>query len=172
MPLGPVLRVTATARICIVGRAPGTKVHKSGVPWNDRSGDRLREWLALDRDRFYDVKRIAIMPMGFCYPGRDVRGGDLPPHPECAPAWHDHLLKLMPRVELMLLVGSYAQSQHLGSSARKNMTETVAAWPDYQPRFFPLPHPSWRNTAWLKKNPWFTADLSPQLRARVHALTS
>jgi uracil-DNA glycosylase len=172
LPLGPnpVLRVSRTARLVIVGQAPGTKVHHSGIPWNDRSGDRLREWLALDRDTFYDAARIAIVPMGFCYPGRDAHGGDLPPRPECAPRWHGPLFKLMPKIELMLLVGSYAQKFYLAERRQKTMTETVAAWADYLPRFLPLPHPSWRNTAWLKANPWFAQGLLPKLQKRVHAL--
>ncbi|TAL04917.1 MAG: uracil-DNA glycosylase family protein [Rhodospirillaceae bacterium] len=172
LPLGPrpVLRASATARLCIIGQAPGTKVHETGIPWNDRSGERLRDWLALDRECFYDVSRIAIVPMGFCYPGRDAHGGDLPPRPECAPTWHARLLALMPKIELMLLVGGYAQTHYIGARRGGTMTETVAAWKDYAPKFFPLPHPSWRNTAWLKRNPWFAADLLPELRAKVHAL--
>jgi uracil-DNA glycosylase len=172
LPLGPnpVVSVSTTARVCIIGQAPGTKVHHSGIPWNDRSGDRLREWLGLDRDAFYDVARIAIMPMGFCYPGTDAKGGDLPPRPECAPAWHARTLALMPKVELTLLVGSYAQRRYLAAHMQATMTDTVAAWREYLPRFLPLPHPSWRNTAWLKANPWFAAELLPKLRRRIHAL--
>jgi uracil-DNA glycosylase len=172
LPLGPrpVLRASATARLLIVGQAPGTKVHASGIPWNDRSGDRLREWLGVDRDTFYDRRRIAIMPMGFCYPGRDRGGGDAPPRPECAPTWHDRLLARMPKVELTLLVGSYAQARYLGPRRAATLTATVAAWADHGPRFMPLPHPSWRNTAWLKANPWFVRDLLPVLRAKVAAL--
>ena len=169
LPLGPrpVLRASATAKLLIVGQAPGTKVHVSGIPWNDASGDRLRRWLDLDRDTFYDESRIAIMPMGLCYPGVDKNGGDSPPRPECAPLWHPPLLALMPQVELVLLVGSHAQAWYLGKQRRKSMTETVAAWRDYLPRFIPTPHPSWRNTAWLKRNPWFEAELVPELRRRV-----
>jgi uracil-DNA glycosylase len=172
LPLGPrpVLSVSGTARVLIIGQAPGTKVHETGIPWNDRSGDRLREWLALDRDAFYDVRRIAIMPMGFCYPGRDKNGGDAPPRPECAPRWHDRVMRLMPKLELVLLVGSYAQAHYLAKARKGTMTETVAAWRDYAPRYIPLPHPSWRNTVWLKKNPWFADDLLPVLRKRVHKL--
>ena len=174
LPLGPrpVVRVSATARLLIIGQAPGTKVHESGIPWNDRSGDRLRDWLALDRETFYDRRRIAIMPMGFCYPGRDKNGGDAPPRRECAPAWHDRLLPLMPAIELVLLVGSYAQARYLGAARAATMTATVADWAKHAPRFVPLPHPSWRNTGWLKANPWFAADLLPVLRARVAALTA
>lgn len=169
LPLGPrpVLRASATAKLLIVGQAPGTKVHVSGIPWNDASGDRLRRWLDLDRDTFYDESRIAIMPMGLCYPGVDINGGDSPPRPECAPLWHPPLLALMPQVELMLLVGSHAQAWYLGKHRRRSMTDTVTAWRDYLPRFIPTPHPSWRNTAWLKRNPWFEAELVPVLRARV-----
>jgi uracil-DNA glycosylase len=169
LPLGPrpTLRASATAKLLIVGQAPGTKVHETGIPWNDASGDRLRRWLDLDRDTFYDESRIAIMPMGLCYPGIDKNGGDSPPRPECAPLWHPPLLALMPQVELVLLVGSHAQAWYLGKQRRRSMTDTVAAWRDYLPRFIPTPHPSWRNTAWLKRNPWFEAELVPELRARV-----
>lgn len=172
LPLGPrpVLRASPTARLLIVGQAPGTRVHETGIPWNDRSGDRLRHWLDLDGGRFYDDSRVAIVPSGLCYPGRDPKGGDLPPRPECAPLWHPVILPLLTRVELVLAVGSYAQAVLLGDGRRATMTATVAAWRDYAPRLIPLPHPSWRTTAWERKNPWFTADLLPQLRQRVHAL--
>jgi uracil-DNA glycosylase len=172
LPLGPrpVLRVQPSARLLIIGQAPGTKVHASGIPWNDRSGDRLRDWLAMDRDTFYDERRVAIMPMGFCYPGVDANGGDRPPRPECAPLWHAKVLARLPRIELTLLVGSYAQAYYLEKRRRVAMTETVQAWRDYAPDYLPLPHPSWRNTGWLKRNPWFAAELQPALRARVHAL--
>jgi uracil-DNA glycosylase len=166
----PVLRAGATARILIVGQAPGTRVHETGVPWNDPSGDRLRTWLALDSETFYDESRIAIAPMGFCYPGRDPRGGDLPPRPECAPLWHPRLLAALPNLELILLVGSYAQAHYLGKARRRTMAETVRAFRDYLPPYLPLPHPSWRNTAWLNRNPWFESELLPALRRRVHAL--
>lgn len=169
LPLGPrpTLRASATAKLLIVGQAPGTRVHETGIPWNDASGDRLRRWLDLDRDTFYDEGRIAIMPMGLCYPGIDKNGGDKPPRPECAPLWHPPLLALMPQVELVLLVGSHAQAWYLGKQRRRSMTDTVAAWREYLPRFIPTPHPSWRNTAWLKRNPWFEAELVPELRQRV-----
>ena len=172
LPLGPrpVLRAKASARLLIVGHAPGTRVHETGIPWNDASGDRLRDWLALDREAFYDEARIAIVPMGFCYPGRDARGGDNPPRPECAPLWHPPLTANLPNVGLTLLVGRYAQGHYLGARRRGNLTETVRAWADYAPRFVPLPHPSWRNTARLRRNPWFEKDLLPALRARVHGL--
>ncbi len=169
LPLGPrpVLRASATAKLLIVGQAPGTKVHETGIPWNDASGDRLRRWLDLGRDVFYDESWIAIMPMGLCYPGIDKNGGDSPPRSECAPLWHPPLLALMPQVELVLLVGSHSQAWYLGKRRRKTMTDTVAAWREYLPRFIPTPHPSWRNTAWLKRNPWFEAELVPELRERV-----
>jgi len=172
LPLGPrpVLRAEATARLLIVGQAPGTKVHETGIPWNDPSGERLRDWLAVDRETFYDAARIAIVPMGFCYPGRDSRGGDRPPRRECAPLWHPPLRAALPEVALTLLVGQYAQAFYLGARRRGSLTETVCAWRDVLPEFLPLPHPSWRNTAWLKRNPWFAAELLPELRARVHAL--
>jgi uracil-DNA glycosylase len=172
LPLGPrpVFRVSPTARLLIVGQAPGTRVHETGIPWNDPSGDRLRDWFALDRETFYDEARIAIVPAGFCYPGRDPRGGDLPPRPECAPAWHARLFAHMLAVGLTLLVGQYAQALYLGKTRKATLTETVAAWRDHPPDCLPLPHPSWRNTAWLKKNPWFEAELLPDLRQRVEEL--
>lgn len=172
LPLGPrpVLRAAESSRLLIVGQAPGTKVHETGIPWNDPSGDRLRRWLDLDRETFYDARRIAIAPMGFCYPGRDPRGGDLPPRPECAPLWHPRLLRALPELELILLVGSYAQAYYLGRDRKRTMTETVRAFRDHLPLYLPLPHPSWRNTAWLNKNPWFESELLPELRRRVHAL--
>lgn len=172
LPLGPrpVFRVSATARLLIIGQAPGTRVHETGIPWNDRSGDRLREWLALDPDAFYDESRIAIVPAGFCYPGRDPRGGDLPPRPECAPTWHARLFARMPGTALTLLVGQYAQALYLAETRKATLTATVAAWRDYPPDTVPLPHPSWRNTAWLKKHSWFEAELLPDLRARVAAI--
>lgn len=169
LPLGPrpVVRMAPSARLMIIGQAPGTKVHNSGLPWNDASGDRLRDWLQLDRQTFYDPSRVAIMPMGFCYPGVDARGGDRPPRPECAPLWHDRLWAHLPRIELTLLIGQYAQNRYLGRGRRAGMTETVRAWRDFQPAILPLPHPSWRNTAWLRRNPWFDAEVLPVLRARV-----
>lgn len=172
LPLGPrpVLRAGATARLMIVGQAPGTRVHETGIPWNDPSGERLRDWLQVDRDIFYDESRIAIVPMGFCYPGVDRNGGDKPPRPECAPQWHPRIAPYLPQVELTLLVGSYAQKYYLGKEREKSMTETVRRWRHYQPRFLPLPHPSWRNTAWLRKNPWFADEVLPVLRERVHAM--
>lgn len=170
LPLGanPVLRASASARLLIVGQAPGTRVHATGIPWNDPSGDRLRDWLALDSQTFYDASRIAIVPMGFCYPGKG-RSGDLPPRPECAPLWHEQLLSLMPAVELVLLVGSYAQAHYLGNS-RETLTEQVRRWREFGPRFIPTPHPSPRNTLWLRRNPWFEQEVVPELRRRVAGL--
>ena len=166
----PVLRVSATARLLIVGQAPGTKVHESGIPWNDASGDRLRQWLGLDRDSFYDERRIAIVPMGLCFPGTDPKGGDKPPRPECAPLWHPPLRALLPEVALTILVGGYAQTHYLGARRKQSMTATVAAWREYLPEFLPTPHPSWRNTQWLKQNPWFETEVLPELRRRVGEL--
>jgi len=167
LPLGanPVLRASASAKLLIVGQAPGTKVHATGIPWNDPSGDRLRGWLQMERDTFYDENHIAIVPMGFCYPGRG-KSGDLPPRPECAPLWHQRILTAMPEVELVLLVGSYAQRHYLGAS-RETLTDRVRRWTDFGPRYFPLPHPSPRNTLWLRRNPWFEAEVVPALRRRV-----
>ena len=172
LPLGPnpIVRARAGARVLIIGQAPGTKVHESGIPWNDRSGDRLRDWLDLDRDAFYDEGRIAIMPMGFCYPGRDDRGGDKPPRPECAPLWHPPLLEALPQISLTLLIGQYAQRRYLPDPQYKTLSETVAAWREYLPSHLPLPHPSWRNTAWLKRHPWFQRELILELRRRIAAL--
>ena len=172
LPLGPrpVVRGSTTARLLIVSQAPGTKVHETGLSFNDRSGDRLRQWLGLDRDTFYDERRVAIMGMGFCYPGRDAKGGDRPPRPECAPLWHTRILAELVSVELTLLVGSYAIDYYLGAEAKRSMTATVKAWRDYAPRFLPLPHPSWRTTLFEKRNPWFEKKLLPALRRRVKAL--
>ncbi len=160
------LRAHADARVLIVGQAPGTRVHASGVPWNDPSGDRLRTWMGVNREAFYDEHLFAIIPMGFCYPGKG-RSGDLPPRPECAPLWHHRLLGQLPKLRLTLLVGQYAQRYYLGSDAKKTLTETVLAWRDYQPRFLPLPHPSPRNTLWLRRNPWFEAEVVPALRDKL-----
>jgi uracil-DNA glycosylase len=172
LPLGPrpVVRGSATARLLILSQAPGTKVHETGLSFNDRSGDRLRQWLGLDRDIFYDERRVAIMGMGFCYPGRDAKGGDRPPRPECAPLWHARILAELTRVELTLLVGSYAIDYYLASDAKRSMTATVEAWRDYGPRFLPLPHPSWRTTLFEKRNPWFEKKLLPEVRRRVREL--
>jgi len=168
LPLGPrpVIRASATARLLIVGQAPGRRVHETGVPWNDPSGDRLREWLQLDREHFYDEQRIAIIPAGLCYPGSG-RGGDLPPRPECAPRWHPRVVPLLTELRIVLLVGSYAQAYYLGAGRHKTLTETVRAWRKYLPHYLPLPHPSPRNQLWLKRNPWFAEDVLPFLREVV-----
>ncbi|MBN8757393.1 MULTISPECIES: uracil-DNA glycosylase family protein [Variovorax] len=168
LPLGPrpVVQASAGARLLLVGQAPSLTVHKTGVPWDDRSGEQLRRWLGVDRAVFYDPARIALMPMGYCYPGRG-KSGDLPPRRECAALWHDKLLAQMPRIELTLLIGQYAQRHFLGKAARANVTETVEAFADYAPRFIPLPHPSPRNTGWFKHHPWFESDVLPVLRERV-----
>lgn len=170
LPLGPrpVLRAGTGARILIVGQAPGTKVHATGIPWDDPSGVRLRQWLAMEPEQFYDESSIAIIPMGFCYPGRG-KSGDLPPPPDCAPLWHERLLQQMPELELVLLVGSYAQAYYLGRS-RETLTQRVQRWADFGPRYFPLPHPSPRNTLWLRRNPWFEEQVVPALRRRVSAI--
>jgi len=172
LPLGPrpVVRASLTSKILIIGQAPGTKVHETGVPWDDPSGDRLREWLNLGAEDFYDETRIAIMPTGFCYPGRDPKGGDSPPRPECAPLWHGPLQLHLKNVRLTLLVGMHAQAYHLGKARRRTMTETVRAWRDYGPDILPTPHPSWRTTGWMTKNPWFEAEILPDLQARVAEL--
>ena len=168
IPLGPrpVLRASATARLLIVGQAPGTRVHATGIPWNDPSGDRLRNWLGLDRDVFYDESRVAIVPMGFCYPGKGV-SGDLPPRTECAAFWRAPLLAQLKRVQTTLLVGSYAQAWHLGEERENSLQKTVQVWRRWFPRFVPMPHPSPRNTLWLKRNPWFEAEVLPVVKQRV-----
>ena len=172
LPLGPrpVLRARSTARLLIVGQAPGTNVHDSGVPWDDPSGNRLRQWLGIEAATFYDEARVAIVPMGFCYPGRLPRGGDRPPRPECAPTWHQALLSQLPAIELTVLAGAYAQAEFLGPARGDNLTKTVRAWRQYGPRYIPLPHPSWRTIGWQKSNPWFEEEILPELRRRVRAL--
>lgn len=168
----PVLRVSATARIGVFGQAPGTRVHASGVPFTDPSGVRLRSWMGVSEEEFYDQSRIAIVPMGFCFPGLNAKGGDLPPRKECASAWRSKVMAALPRLEVVLLVGSYAQAWHLGGEVREDLTATVKAWREITsaargPCFWPLPHPSWRNNRWLKDNPWFAAQLLPALQADV-----
>ncbi|EKF43840.1 hypothetical protein NA8A_03470 [Nitratireductor indicus C115] len=168
----PVVVGSHRARVLIAGQAPGTRVHASGIPFDDRSGDRLRDWLQVDREVFYDPDHFAIAPMGFCFPGLDAKGGDLPPRRECAPAWRHTLLEHMPQIELVLVIGQYAQAWHLGTDRHARLTDTVHDWRrfferDARPRVLPLPHPSWRNTGWLKKNPWFEADLLPVLREQI-----
>lgn len=169
LPQGPrpVVQVSSKARICIAGQAPGTRVHRSGVPFDDPSGDRLREWLGVSREEFYDPTRFCIIPMGFCFPGLDDKGGDLPPRKECSQQWHEGLFQQLPQIELKVLIGSYAQAWHLGKARAKTMTQTVANWQSYLPDVFVVPHPSWRNNAWLKKHPWFEEAALPELRARV-----
>lgn len=171
----PVVRADPGARLVIAGQAPGTRVHNTGIPFNDPSGDRLRDWLGIDRDTFYDESRIAIVPMGFCFPGLDDKGGDLPPRRECAPHWREKIFAHLGNVELILIIGQYAQAWHLGKKRRKTLTETVSAWREYaeeslNPKILPLPHPSWRNNAWIRKNPWFETDLLPFLRETVRRL--
>ncbi len=168
LPLGanPVLRAAESARLLVVGQAPGTRVHHSGIPWNDSSGIRLRHWLGIERERFYDTRDIAIVPMGFCYPGSGS-SGDLPPRPECSKTWHPKLLPLLPKVQLTLLIGHYAQAYFLGAERGRTLTDTVRDWQRYLPKYLPMPHPSPRNQLWLRSNPWFEADLVPELRRRV-----
>ena len=167
LPLGPrpVLQVDPKARILIAGQAPGRRVHESGIPFDDPSGDRLRKWLGLSREVFYDPAKVAILPMGFCYPGTG-KSGDLPPRPECADAWRDKLLRVLQHIELTLVIGIYAQRWHLPHMHR-NLTETVRAWEEYGPAVIPLPHPSPRNNIWLKKNPWFADSLLPTLKEKA-----
>lgn len=168
----PVVRVSAATRILICGQAPGRRVHESGLPFDDPSGDRLRGWMGIDRGAFYAHPAIGVAAMAFCFPGTDPKGGDYPPPPRCAALWRAPLMAALPRVELTLVVGRYAQAWTLGGQAKATMTETVAAWRDYAPRYLPLPHPSWRNTAWLKRNPWFEDEVTPYLRARIAAMLS
>jgi uracil-DNA glycosylase len=162
----PVFLVGRRARLLIVGQAPGRRVHETGIPWNDPSGDVLRQWLGLERTGFYDTSRIAIVPMGLCYPGT-VEGVDLPPCRQCAPAWHPRFRAALPDIRLTLLVGSYAHTYYLGKRRKASVAETVRAWRSYLPEFFVLPHPSWRNKLWLKKNPWFAEEVIPALQRRV-----
>ena len=164
----PVVHLSTTARLCIAGQAPGIRVHKSGIPFDDPSGDRLRDWMGIDRDVFYDKSQLAIVPMGFCFPGFDKNGGDLPPRPECATQWHDEIFRLLPQIELVLVIGQYAQKWHLGPHRKKSLTQTVRDWQncvnrEARPRCLPLPHPSWRNSGWLKKNAWFEVEILPYL---------
>ncbi|HUS98065.1 MAG TPA: uracil-DNA glycosylase family protein [Hyphomicrobiaceae bacterium] len=176
----PVLRCSSSARIAIAGQAPGVRVHASGVPFTDPSGDRLRAWMGVSHDEFYDRTHIAIVPMGFCFPGLDAKGGDLPPRKECAEAWREAVFAQLPDLELVLLVGQYAQRWHLthragGAAPGKTLTDTVGRWQKFLdtealPRYLPLPHPSWRNNSWLKSNAWFEAELVPRLQAEIRRL--
>ncbi len=170
LPLGPrpVLRASTTARLLIVGQAPGTKVHETGIPWNDPSGDKLREWLQLDRDSFYDESKVAIVPMAFCYPGKG-KSGDLPPPPLCSQTWHEAILAQMPKVEVTLLLGRYAQEYFLGKSAQ-TLTARVQNWREHAPKLWPMPHPSPRNRLWLRRNPWFEDEVVPALREHLTTL--
>ena len=168
----PVAILSSKAKILICGQAPGTRVHASGVPFTDPSGDRLRDWMGIDSDVFYDRDQVAILPMGFCFPGLDKKGGDLPPRKECAAQWRERAMAAMPQIELILAVGLYAQKWHLGSACRKSLTETVSAWHEIMqlktnPTVIPLPHPSWRNNSWIKKNPWFSSSLLPELKKQI-----
>ena len=167
----PVVQASRASKIRIIGQAPGTKVHESGRPFTDASGDRLRDWMGVSLDEFYNPELIAITPMGFCFPGQDARGSDLPPRKECAPHWQDRLDGSLPNVELTMVVGMYAMKRHLGDSAKRNLTETVKSWQDYGPRVIPLPHPSWRNNVWIKKHDWFPEVLD-ELKARVSHIIS
>ncbi|TCT13480.1 uracil-DNA glycosylase [Tepidamorphus gemmatus] len=172
----PVVRLSSSARLAVCGQAPGTRVHATGIPFNDPSGERLRDWMGIGRDVFYDISRVAVVPMGFCFPGQDSRGADLPPRAECRAAWHDRVFAAMPQLELVLAIGQYAQAYHLGCG-RASLTETVRNWraiwdSGRRPRVLPLPHPSWRNTGWLKRHPWFAAEVLPVLKAEVVRLTA
>ena len=170
LPPRPILQIDPRATMLIAGQAPGRKAHDTGVPFNDPSGERLRQWLGIDRATFYDPSRIAILPMGLCFPGT-TSAGDLPPRPECAPAWRNRLLALLPRLQLTLVIGSYAQAWHLNSEHKaRSVTDAVLAWRAQWPSILPLPHPSPRNQRWLRSNPWFEADVLPQLRTRVREL--
>ncbi len=162
----PVLSAGKEARLLIIGQAPGSRVHESGIPWQDQSGDTLREWLQLSSEQFYDERIVAIVPTGFCYPGKGP-SGDLPPRPECAPLWHPRLLAELKNIKLTLLIGSYAQGYCLQNQAKRTLTDTVASFEEYLPRYFPLPHPSPRNRIWLSRNPWFASELLPVLRERI-----
>jgi uracil-DNA glycosylase len=165
----PVVQISSSARILIVGQAPGRRVHETGIPFNDPSGDRLREWMGIDRDIFYDAAQINILPMGFCFPGTG-KSGDLPPRKECAEAWRQTLLDQMSNVELTLVIGQYAIEWHIGKQRKKNLTETVRAWEEYWPKFVVLPHPSPRNNIWLKRNEWFEDEILPTLKTKVASL--
>jgi uracil-DNA glycosylase len=169
LPAGPrpVLRLARTARLLIIGQAPGSKVHRTGTPWDDPSGERLREWTQLASSVFYDQAQLAIIPIGLCYPGAGKHGGDNPPRPECAALWHERLLAHLPDLRLTLLVGQYAQQYYLGPRRKDSMTETVRAFMEYGPRLFPLPHPSWRSVVWMRKNPWLEQLVVPALREAV-----
>ncbi|MBX7495676.1 uracil-DNA glycosylase family protein [Qipengyuania sp. 6B39] len=168
MPHGvrPVVSFSPTARLVIIGQAPGSKVHESGIPWDDASGDRLREWTGLTKQQMYDPALVALVPMGFCYPGK-ASGGDKPPRPECAPQWHERVLDLLPADRLTLLVGTYAQARYLPETRRLSLAERVRRFEEFLPRYLPLPHPAWRSTIWMRRHTWFEAEVLPQLREAV-----
>jgi uracil-DNA glycosylase len=174
LPFGdrPIVRLTRTARLLVISQAPGSKVHQTGIPWNDSSGDRLRDWLNLDQRSFYEADSVALMPMGFCYPGASGHSGDKPPRSECAPSWHERVLRQLPALQLTLLVGQYAQRYYLRSDCRGSMTETVKAFSQFGPNLFPLPHPSWRSTIWMRRHPWFEEAVIPTLRKKVRKAIS
>jgi uracil-DNA glycosylase len=165
----PIIQVSNSAKILIVGQAPGRRVHETGIPFDDPSGNRLREWMGIDKSVFYDESKIAIVPMGFCFPGTG-KSGDLPPRPECAETWRKKLLNELPQISLTLVIGQYAQAWHLGQLAKENLTETVKAWKEFGPKIIPLPHPSPRNNIWLKKNPWFVQEVLPRLQSEIKSL--
>jgi uracil-DNA glycosylase len=171
LPLGPspIIQVNSGARLLIIGQAPGLKAHQTGIPWNDASGERLREWLGLTPEAFYDEKKVAILPMGFCYPGKGKRG-DLPPRKECFNLWHNEFLSNMPKLELVLLLGSYAHKSYLKKDRKNSLTETVRAWKEYLPRYIPFPHPSPLNNIWLHKNNWFKGNMLPSIREIIKAM--
>lgn len=171
LPAGPrpIVQAGTRARVAIIGQAPGRKVHETGIPWDDPSGDRLRKWLHVERDVFYDPNAFALVPMGFCYPGTS-KGADLPPRPECAPLWHERLLTALPNIELYLLFGQYAQARYLGDRASKRLTDTVVNWRAFTPRMIPMPHPSPRNQRWLVRNPWFEDEVIPYMQRRLRRL--
>jgi len=171
LPLGPrpIIQVSSSAKVLIVGQAPGSRVHETGIPFNDPSGDRLREWMDIDKEILYDDKKIALVPMGFCFPGTG-KSGDLPPRPECADTWRVKLLDQLSNIKLTVIVGQYAQAWHLDQGNKENLTETVMAWKDYWPKAVPLPHPSPRNNIWIKKNPWFEEEVLPSLKRKVKAV--
>ncbi len=171
LPPRPIIQLHPNAKILIAAQAPGQRTHHKGIPFDDPSGDRLRQWLNVSREKFYNPELFAIIPMGFCFPGTG-KSGDLPPRKECAPLWREQLLAQLPNVELTLVIGQYAQAWHLKGQQKKNLTETVKHWRDYWPHALPLPHPSPRNQLWLKKNPWFDLEILPELKHRVHTLTS
>ncbi len=167
--VNPVVAASSQSKIIIIGQAPGKIVHQTGIPWNDKSGDNLRQWLNMDKTTFYNPELVALIPMGFCFPGTG-KHGDLPPRPECAPLWHNQLITQMPKVKLILLVGQYAQNYYLGKNAKENLTETVKHFKDYLPEYFPLPHPSPRNNIWQAKNKWFELEVLTELKSQVNKI--